>query len=60
MNGLSIARSGCVADDPGECVAQCTSGTPCCVGYSPNCSVALDNNWINCGEGIMYCSSILE
>lgn len=50
--------SGCVADDPGECVAGCDGGTPCCVGLSPNCTEYAP--WgpvmeFDCGYGATNC-----
>ena len=45
--------SGCTADDPGECVAACDDGTPCCVGNDPNCSEGI--NSISCGNGTTWC-----
>lgn len=60
LNQNTNAFAGCVADDPGECVASCQSGSICCVGYSPNCSESMDGIWINCGQGSMRCSENLE
>ncbi len=34
---ITNAGADCTADDPGECSAECSDGSPCCVGYSPNC-----------------------
>lgn len=53
---------GCTADDPGECVAECPDGSPCCVGTSPDCSEDPFENarWISCGDGNIECTPIIK
>lgn len=60
MNIELSGMSGCTADDPGECVSACSTGTPCCVGYSPNCTEGIDKRWIDCGDGHMSCPIDVE
>jgi len=56
------AQGSCVANDPGECVRNCSNGLGCCVGTSPNCSggwsTEEQSQWIDCGNGKEYCSTI--
>lgn len=61
VSPLNAYFFGCDANDPGECSAECHDGSPCCVGTKSNCSEDPFNNppnWINCGEGSMFCGEI--
>lgn len=53
---VALAQTGsenCVADDPGECVAEARNCNLCCVGESGNCTAS--HSWVDCGEGAQYC-----